>query len=399
MPVRLHWFLPTSGDSRADGGLSDAVQAVSGTFAGHHGTRRREPSLDYLGQIARSAEQLGFEAVLTPTSSACADAWVTTAALVPTTERLKFLVAFRPGTLSPLLAAQLAATYQQISGGRLLLNVVTGGEDIEQRRYGDRLDKDARYARTAEFLDVLRRLFDGERVTHHGEHLWLEDAALDISPEPPEVYFGGSSAAAIEVAASYADVYLTWGEPLADVRAKLESVSRRAQLVGRRLRYGIRLHAIARPTAAEAWARAESLLAEVSDDQLACARHAQSAAQSEGQRRMTALHEGQLDRLLVAPNLWAGIGLVRGGAGTALVGSYAEVADRIAEYHEIGIDEFILSGYPHLEEAYHVGEGVRPELEARGLLESATRQPAIDRTSDCHPVISSSSDSPRMVSK
>ncbi|MFC6714991.1 LLM class flavin-dependent oxidoreductase [Branchiibius cervicis] len=370
MTVRLHWFLPTNGDSRTDLSLGDAVSAVSGS-AGSRATSpvtNRPPTLEYLGQIARAAEQLGFDAALTPTSSACEDAWVTTAALSQEARRLRYLVAFRPGVLSPTLAAQMAATYQRVTGGRLLLNVVTGGEDVEQRRFGDALDKDARYARTGEFLHVLRALFTGEPVTFHGRHLWVEGAVLPGELHRPDIYFGGSSAAAIDVAAQHSDVYLTWGEPPEQVTEKLDRVRLAAARYDRSPRFGIRLHVIARPTAEEAWQVADRLLAGLDPAQVATAQAAQSGAQSEGQRRMTALHGGRLDHLEIYPNLWAGIGLVRGGAGTALVGSYGDVADRIGEYHALGLEEFILSGYPHLEEAYHVGEGVRPALAARGLL-------------------------------
>jgi alkanesulfonate monooxygenase len=142
-----------------------------------------------------------------------------------------------------------------------------------------------------------------------------------------------------------------------------------ASAVGRELRFGIRLHAITRETSEEAWAEADRLLAGLDPEDIARAQEVQRASQSEGQRRMTALHGGRTDALEIAPNLWAGVGLVRGGAGTALVGSHQEVADRIEEYHDLGIDEFILSGYPHLEEAYRVGEGVIPELRRRGLID------------------------------
>ena len=141
MSITLHWFLPTSGDGR--------------TVVGHFHTSRantagsrREADIDYLAQIARTAEQVGFTGVLTPTGTWCEDAWLTTAALISQTTTLKFLVAFRPGVLSPTLAAQMASTYQRISRGRLLLNVVTGGDAVEQQRFGDWLDKDQRYART-----------------------------------------------------------------------------------------------------------------------------------------------------------------------------------------------------------------------------------------------------------
>jgi alkanesulfonate monooxygenase len=291
-----------------------------------------------------------------------------TAALSQVTERFKFLVAFRPGLMSPTLAAHMAATYQRVSGGRLLLNVVTGGDDVEQRRFGDHLDKAGRYERAGEFLHIVRELWRGDPVDFDGAHYQVSGGQIIPAPLWPDIYLGGSSDAALDVAARYADVYLTWGEPPAAVAGKLDQVRERAKLADRELRFGIRLHVIARDTADEAWAQARRLLDGLDPAAIARAQAIQRASGSEGQRRMTALHGGRTDALEVSPNLWAGVGLVRGGAGTALVGSHAEVADRIAEYHELGIDEFILSGYPHLEEVYRVGEGVLPELRRRGLL-------------------------------
>jgi alkanesulfonate monooxygenase len=320
--------------------------------------------------VARAAEQLGFEAALTPTGMWCEDAWLTTAMLSQTTERLKFLVAFRPGMLTPTLAAQMAATYQRHSGGRLLLNVVTGGEPTEQRGYGDFLGKDERYARGAEFLRVVRGLWRGERVDFAGEHIRVEGAELERVPDPvPPIYFGGSSAAAGEVAAEHADVYLTWGEPPEQVAEKIAWVRKLAADRGRTLRFGIRLHVITRDTSEAAWAVAQDLLDALDPAAIKAVQDGLAESESVGQRRMRELHGGTIDRLEVAPNLWAGIGLVRGGAGTALVGSHTEVADRIAEYHALGIEEFILSGHPHLEEAWWVGEGVLPVLHQRGLWE------------------------------
>jgi alkanesulfonate monooxygenase len=323
-----------------------------------------------MGLIASAAERLGFSAALTPTSSWCEDAWVMSAAVTQLTRTFRFLVAFRPGLQSPTLAAQMAATFQRVSGGRLLLNLVTGGDDVEQRRFGDHLDKTARYARAGEFMHVFRELWSGQPVDFAGEHIDVRGAQIVPHPVWPEIYLGGSSDAALDVAAAHADVYLTWGEPPDAVAEKLESVSERARGLGRELRFGIRLHVIARDSAAEAWATAKELLDGLDRESIERAQTIQRASQSEGQRRMVALHNGRTDALEVSPNLWAGIGLVRGGAGTALVGSHEEVADRIAEYHDLGIDEFILSGYPHLEEAYRVGEGVMPVLRRRGLLAS-----------------------------
>jgi alkanesulfonate monooxygenase len=367
MGVLLHWFLPTNGDSRTDLSLGNAVGAAGSRVVAGGGTERA-PDLDYIGQIARSAEQLGFDAALTPTSSWCEDAWVMTAALTQVTRRFRYLVAFRPGLMSPTLAAHMAATYQRVSGGRLLLNVVTGGDDIEQRRFGDHLSKPDRYRRAGEFLHVVRALWSGQPVDFTGEFIDVRGAQIIPAPVWPDIYLGGSSEPAMDVAARYADVYLTWGEPPDAVAAKLDQVRARAKAAGRELRFGIRLHVITRETGAEAWAQAQRLLDGLDPAAIAEAQRIQRASQSEGQRRMTELHGGRTDALEVSPNLWAGVGLVRGGAGTALVGSYDEVADRIAEYHELGIDEFILSGYPHLEEAYQMGEGVMPVLRARGLL-------------------------------
>jgi alkanesulfonate monooxygenase len=356
-----HWFLPTNGDSRTDLSLGNAVGSAGSRVTGTGGAERA-PDIGYIGQIARSAEQLGFAGALTPTSSWCEDAWLMTAALTQVTTSFKFLVAARPGLMSPTLAAHMAATYQRISGGRLLLNIVTGGDDVEQRRFGDHLDKAARYRRAGEFLHIFRELWTGEPVSFAGEHYDIRGGQIIPDPVWPRIYLGGSSAGAIDVAARYADVYLTWGEPPADVAEKIDRVRDHAKAVGRELRFGIRLHVIARESAGQAWAQAERLLDGLAPEDIERAQAIQRASGSEGQRRMSALHNGRTDALEIYPNLWAGVGLVRGGAGTALVGSYQEVADRMLEYHRLGIDEFILSGYPHLEEAYQVGEGVLPAL-------------------------------------
>lgn len=352
--VRLHWFLPTGGDGRDV--LPDEASG-------------RAPNHDYLAQVALAAEAAGFDAMLTPCGTGCEDAWIATASLLGVTSRIRFLVAFRPGLLSPTLAAQMASTYQRMSGGRMLVNVVTGAEPRELARFGDFLDKETRYERTAEFLQVMRAAWGAEPVDHTGDHYRVEQATTRRPPEPaPEIYFGGASDAAKAVAAAQADVFLVWGEPPGDAKRQRDDVAARAAELGRELRYGIRFHLIVRPTADEAWAAADRLLSGMSDEALAAARADFATTMSEGQRRMQELHGGDKGRLVIHPNVWAGIGLVRGGAGTALVGSYDEVADRIGEYHEHGFDEFILSGYPHLEECHWAGEGLFPALRERGLL-------------------------------
>ncbi|MGV9800543.1 LLM class flavin-dependent oxidoreductase [Mycobacterium sp. NPDC003449] len=372
MTVTLHWFLPTYGDSRL------IVGGGHGTPAGAAGGDR-EASIDYLASIVRAAERFGFTGALIPTGAWCEDAFITASLLARETTSLAFLVAFRPGLVSPTLSAQMAATFARHAPGRILLNVVVGGEAHEQRAFGDHLDKDARYARCDEFLDVVRRLWAGETVTRRGQYIDVEEASLALPPNPvPPLYFGGSSPAAGPVAARHSDVYLTWGEPPEAVRKKIDWIRALAEEQGRKPRFGIRLHTISRDTAEEAWAQADRLVAALDEDTVRSAQAGLARSQSEGQKRMLALHEANrvngtwsdARSLEIAPNLWAGVGLVRGGAGTALVGSHTEVADRIAEYAEIGIDEFIFSGYPHLEELFWFGEGVVPLLRARGLFDN-----------------------------
>jgi len=371
MGIHVHWYLPTNGDSRDIVGAGDRSQESALTDF-------RAPTVDYLGQIARSAEQLGYEAVLTPTGTWCEDAWISTAALSQVTKRLKFLVAFRPGFISPTLAAHQAATFQRVSGGRLLLNVVTGGDSAEQRRYGDHLGHDQRYRRTEEFLAVLRGVSAaGSRqapFSFSGEHYQIEAASIGFAPYAlPRIFFGGASPAAERAAARQADVYLAWGETPAQIAERLTRMRELAAGAGRALAFGIRLHVLGRDTSTAAWAEANRLLDRISPERIRQAQQVLAGTESVGQQRMVALHsasryDGDRSRLEVSPNLWAGYGLVRGGAGTALVGSHAEVADRIEEYHALGIDHFILSGQPHLEEAYYFAEGAAAELRKRGLM-------------------------------
>ncbi|QEU10786.1 FMNH2-dependent alkanesulfonate monooxygenase [Paracoccus yeei] len=347
--IKVLWFLPTHGDSR-----------YLGTAEGG-----RAVNLPYLRQIAQAADSLGYYGVLLPTGRSCEDSWVVAAALASQTEKLRFLVAVRPGLQSPTLAARMTATLDRLSGGRLLINVVTGGDPVENAGDGIHLSHAERYEVTQEFLTVYKALLAGETVDFHGKHLKIDGGKLLFPPlqeNGPPLFFGGSSEAANAVAAKQIHKYLTWGEPPEQVRDKIESVRRLAEAEGRDVSFGIRLHVIVRETTAEAWDAAERLISRLDDATIAKAQETFARMDSVGQRRMAELHGGRRDKLEISPNLWAGVGLVRGGAGTALVGDAATVAERIDEYRRIGIDTFILSGYPHLEEAYSFGERVLPLL-------------------------------------
>lgn len=351
------WFLPTHGDGRH---LGSSVGA-------------RPISINYLRQIAQAADDLGYFGALLPTGRSCEDSWVIASALAPSTERLKFLVAVRPGLQSPTLAARMTATLDRLSHGRLLINVVTGGDPTENKGDGIFLDHDERYEVTRQFLSVYSALLAGETVNFAGSHIRVEDGRLFFpsaqQPRPP-LYFGGSSVAAIDVAAEAIDKYLTWGEPPQQVAEKIAPVAARASQLGRQITFGIRLHVIVRETNDEAWKAAGDLLRYASDETIAEAQAIFARMDSVGQRRMAELHQGRRDKLEISPNLWAGVGLLRGGAGTALVGDPQTVAARMKEYMALGIDTFIMSGYPHLEEAYRFAELVFPLLPLHARRES-----------------------------
>lgn len=264
--MNIFWFIPTHGDGR-----------YLGTTVGG-----RPTDITYFQQIAQAVDVLGYAGVLVPTGRSCEDAWIVASSLIPVTKRLRFLVAVRPGVMSP-------------------------------------------------------------------------------------------TAAALPVAAKHADVYLTWGEPPQQVAEKIQRLQALTQAAGRTLRFGIRLHVIVRETDEEAWADARRLIRYVDEDTIAKAQKVLTRYDSVGQQRMVALHRGNREALEISPNLWAGIGLVRSGAGTALVGSAQTVAARIREYAQLGIETFILSGYPHLEEAYRTAELLFPLLSAGE--ESGVRTP------------------------
>lgn len=349
-PLDFLWFIPSSGDGSYLG--SDAL------------ARPADPA--YLREIAIASDRLGYSGVLIPVGVACEESFVLAANLAAVTEKLKFLVAIRPGTASPAYYARLASTLDRVSNGRLLLNIVVGGSASELAGDGVFLEHDERYQHADEFMQVFNDLMQKGEANLDGKYIKAINARLGLPPvqQPsPPLYFGGSSDAAVDFSAGLVEKYLTWGEPPAQVAEKIEKVRKAAAAKGRKVSFGIRLHFIVRETDDEAWAAADRLISKLSDDAIAAAQEALTKnSDSVGQARMVALHGGRRDKLEVSPNLWAGIGLVRSGAGTALVGSPKTIAARLREYQDIGIETVIGSGYPHLEEAYRVSELLFPEL-------------------------------------
>jgi alkanesulfonate monooxygenase len=328
----------------------------------------RKVDLGYYKQLAQAYDHLGFTGALFATGAH--DVWVLASALLSSTERMKLLVAIHPGLVAPTLLAKMAATLQEFSRGRLLINIVSGDAKM-LGAYGMTMPHDERYDMADEYLQIWHRLFAGETVTHQGRYFKTDGARLALpvgeTIAPPPLWFGGSSDKALDVAARHVDTYLSWGETPEQIKEKVDAVKARADRYGRKLEYGIRLYVIVRDTDAKAWEAAAGLYDRMDDTAIAANQRFVGRSDSVGQQRMTAMHGGlkptNLRDLEVAPDLWAGIGLVRPGPGTAIVGSPDTVIRTLEAYRKAGVETFILSGMPLLEEAYRFGETVLPRLD------------------------------------
>jgi alkanesulfonate monooxygenase len=347
---RFHWFNPLNYDNR------DLNPAPG---------KERKTTPDYRLDVVRAAERLGYESVLYMVGGYCNDPWLAAAAHISQTSKIKFIVAARPGYTHPAVIAHQVASFQELSNNRLWLNIVTASHEAELRGYGDFLDKDARYRRTDEFLEILTRSWKGKPFDFEGEHYKVEGAGLKKPLEvEPVLFSGGSSPAGQEIGAKWANIHLSYGEPPPLARERVEEVSERADKHGRKVEFGMKIHVIARRTHEEAWKEADRLLDGLDPELIAKQQKTINARASVGQARVQALnpgHKNDPEALKPYPTMWSGIGLTgAGGGSTALVGSYEEVAERIAEYASVGVTHMLFSTHPHLEGAYEVAEGILP---------------------------------------
>jgi alkanesulfonate monooxygenase len=276
----------------------------------------------------------------------------------------------------PAIFAKMVATAANLFPGRVRINVVTGSNPVENAMYGDMESHAERYARTREFIAILRDLWRGEPVDHASERYPFRGAIVSPVPaEPVPIYLGGHSDDAQRIAAELADVYLLWGDTLDGVEKRLTTMraqeARVERIADTPLRYGLRCHVLVRETENEAWTAADRLISRIDPSVRQRFIEASAGVDSEGQRRQAALASSA--SLVVEPQLWAGVGLARSGVGVAIVGDPSQVADKLRAYQALGISTFILSGYPHLEECRRFGEMVMPLLRERGARDRAPR--------------------------
>ncbi|WP_029686575.1 LLM class flavin-dependent oxidoreductase [Tatumella saanichensis] len=319
---------------------------------------------DYITRIARAHEHAGFDRLLVAHASDQPDGFLVTALAGLSTEKIKFLLAHRPGFVSPTLAARKFATLHQLLDNRLAVHIISGGSDAEQRRDGDYLDHDQRYARSDAFLDVVRQVWQSEKPFDIDNDFYrAEQAVSAIRPaaeQPIPVFFGGSSEAAIRVAGKHADVYALWGESLAQTRETIERVRAEAARHGRNVEFSVSFRPIIADTEQAAWQKAEQILATATERQrVSGPLKPDSKPQSVGAQR---LRETAALGDVVDKRLWTGIARLVGGGqnSTSLVGTPDQVADALLDYYDLGVRNFLIRGFDPLNDALDYGKELLP---------------------------------------
>jgi alkanesulfonate monooxygenase len=384
MTIDIFWRIPTHGEPsshrsrkpwRGDWFPGNDNLTKPGLSGGEDGTSY----IDYLAEIARAAEISGFQGGLIPSFPSTDEPWVISAFLARETKTFRFMIPFQPGFLNPVVAARKTASLQRATGGRALYNIITGGGGPQQLWWGDSVAHDDRYARTTEFLDVVRGVWNGGPFSYQGKFYQVEDAGL---PDPlsaeefPEIYFSGSSDAALASASKHADYYLSWLEPFDALRDKFNRVKERTDGLGRKIQCAVRVDIVARPTEEEAWEEIRRGFANVDPAALARFQGTGERSESVGAARQRDFRPATINSykdLIIEPNVWSGFSLLRGGQTQGIVGSYEQVAERLDDLVRLGADAFILASTPHLEEAYRVGEEVLPLVRGRPSGSAALR--------------------------
>lgn len=376
MTIDIFWRIPTHGEPSSHrsrtphrGDWFPGNDALRG--AGLAGGPDGFSYIDYIAEIAHAAEISGFQGGLIPSFPMTDEPWVISSLLARETSTFRFMIPFQPGFLNPVVAARMTASLQRATGGRALYNVITGGGGPAQLWWGDSAGHDDRYTRTTEFLDVVRGVWGGGPFSYQGKFYQVENAGLAhplSQQEFPEIYFSGSSDAALASASKHADYYLTWLEPFAQLREKFARVREKTDQLGRKIRCAVRVDIVARRTEEEAWAEVAKGFANVDKATLDAflgvdGSDSVGAARQRGNRPTTL---NSYKDLITEPNVWSGFNLLRGGQTQGIVGSYEQVAERLDELVRLGADAFILASTPHLEEAYRVGEEVLPLVRGKG---------------------------------
>ena len=349
-------------------------------FIGYIGTQLSSEIIDaprsgldlaHVEHTARIHEDGGFDRALIAFHSTSPESILVAQHAASVTKRLGFMVAHRPGFTQPTLAARQLATLDLITGGRSAVHIITGGNEFEMRQDGSFIDKDERYARSDEYLEIVRKAWTSDQpFDHHGRFYRYEKAFSDVrSPQQPHlpVYFGGSSDAAIEVAGRHADGYELWGETHEQVRETVARVRAAAARHGRTVRFSLSLRPILAATEAAAWARAENILEQARDIATRKGKLNKPAPANVGsQRLLDAAAQGtRLDK-----RLWTGIAGLLGAQGnsTALVGTPEQVADALLDYRDLGISTFLIRGFDPVEDAIAYGRDLLPLVRAQALI-------------------------------
>jgi alkanesulfonate monooxygenase len=345
--LEFGWYLPSNGDTTCYG-EPDCVAPGTAMF----------------DRVVAAAEEAGFEYMLVPVAVPCWEAWITTAFLAGRHSRIRMLVAARPGYINPVMLARMITAYDQLTGGRIAVNLIAGQSELENAADGIRIAKEDRYALMEEEVGILKRLWTDEEPLHHeGRFHTLQGAR--VLPRPfqrphPRFYLGGGSREAWELSAKHSDVHLFWGDTPESIAAQIGEIRAMAARHGRAdaLGFGMRLQVICRETEAEARAAAAELVRGVTAERSAQVRA--NVANSVANQRVQALARDHGE--WIAPNLWTGLTKARQGAGIAVVGDPVQVASTLQRFIDIGCHSFCLSGYLHDEEATRFGNWVRPIL-------------------------------------